>query len=167
MNPLDNLKDIQNPSEIGSWPPAYGWWILALLTILIIYIAIKWAMHFKQQRRAKKQALKEIESLVLEQKNVVPQLNQILKRVALVYFPDISVQSLHGEKWVDFLVSSLSNKHSLTNTEQMTKFQNNLYQNQAVAMSEIIQHKEVVKQWVKLAVPPSKKTTQTLELKYA
>jgi len=32
-NPLVNLKDIHLPPPVSFWPPAPGWWILALLMI--------------------------------------------------------------------------------------------------------------------------------------
>ena len=34
MNPLDQLKDIYIPPEVDAWPPAYGWWLIAILTSL-------------------------------------------------------------------------------------------------------------------------------------
>ncbi|WP_158968251.1 DUF4381 domain-containing protein [Paraglaciecola sp. L3A3] len=167
MNPLDNLKDIQNPAEIGNWPPAYGWWLLALVAILVLFIAIKWVLHFKQQRQAKQQALKEIELINIEQPHAATQLNQILKRVALEYFPSCSVQKLHGEQWVNFLIKTLPNKQAGKNSEQITQLQNSLYQKQTIEAKEIAQHKHTVQQWVKLAVPPSKNISQTLEQEHA
>ena len=36
-NPLVNLKDIHLPSPVSFWPPAPGWWILAVLLISSLF----------------------------------------------------------------------------------------------------------------------------------
>ena len=34
-NPLINLKDIHLPPAVAIWPPAPGWWIVAVVLLLM------------------------------------------------------------------------------------------------------------------------------------
>ena len=43
-NPLVNLKDIHLPPPVPFWPPAPGWWILALLLISTLFIGGVWLL---------------------------------------------------------------------------------------------------------------------------
>jgi len=36
LNPLDSLRDIHLPEDPGFWPPAIGWWIVGVLSSLVI-----------------------------------------------------------------------------------------------------------------------------------
>ena len=48
-DPLAQLRDIHLPEPIGWWPPAPGWWLLALVFLsALIYVALWW-----RQRRAR------------------------------------------------------------------------------------------------------------------
>ena len=41
-NPLVNLKDIHLPPPVSFWPPAPGWWILAVLLITSLFFGGVW-----------------------------------------------------------------------------------------------------------------------------
>lgn len=106
---LSKLHDIQLPAPISWWPMAPGWYLLILLGLLLI------AFLFYRTRRhylhglAKRQALQLIENLEQEnQRERNSQLSsmkvsELLRRVALVYFPREEVASLQGEAWLAFL----------------------------------------------------------------
>jgi len=50
QNPLDMLRDIHLPGEVSAWPPAPGWWILAILSIAFIL----WIVRFFLKNISKK-----------------------------------------------------------------------------------------------------------------
>lgn len=106
---LSQLKDIHLPDPVTLWPLAPGWYVvIALVLILIIWLAYlvnKW--HFNAL--AKKQALnllKMYKKQYEEDKNtqlLSARISELLRRVALVYYPRQEVASLHGDAWLDFL----------------------------------------------------------------
>ena len=64
-DPLNQLADIHLPSEISSWPPAYGWWIITVLILIVAYIAIRWFIIRRKNNQYKVEAatlLSEIKS---------------------------------------------------------------------------------------------------------
>ncbi len=60
---LSSLKDIQEPAAIGWWPPAPGWWALAIMGVgsliaLMFYLWRRWRKHrWYRQARAHLQAI--------------------------------------------------------------------------------------------------------------
>ncbi len=84
-NPLLKLKDIYLPPPVSFWPPAPGWWILALLfTLVLIFGGIQFE--------------KAPDELAL-----LRSLSQLLRRLALTFYTNEQVASLHGTAWLDFL----------------------------------------------------------------
>lgn len=108
-DPLAQLKDIHLPTPIGWWPLAPGWYVLIAL-VLLSAIALAYRIYQKHRYAlAKKQALVLLNSYQkrYEQEQNVPQtsalVSELLRRVALVYFPREQVAGLHGEDWLNFL----------------------------------------------------------------
>lgn len=106
---LAHLRDIHLPQAIGWWPPAPGWWILFVLSVITLVIAIGAIRTQYRAARAKKQALLLLDKY---QKNynasgnkqqAASEVSELLRRVALVYFPRNQVAGLQGEEWIDFL----------------------------------------------------------------
>ncbi len=109
---LEQLRDLQLPDAIGLWPPAPGWWLLALLVLtLLIWLGIK-LYRQRQRNRYRRQALHELARLGqsdLKQQQPqqwLQQLNQLLRRAALAAYPAAQVAPLSGAAWVEFLYSS-------------------------------------------------------------
>lgn len=106
---LAQLHDIHLPEPIGWWPLAPGWYLLALLVIAMLVTAIIFAVRYYKNGRAKRQALRLLETYRRQyQQDRNSQLNaarvsELLKRVALVYFPRSKVASLQGDAWILFL----------------------------------------------------------------
>lgn len=108
-DPLAQLRDIHLPNAIGWWPLAPGWYILMGLLLLLLsawaYFLYKKALY----ARAKKQALALLQSYEEQytQDNNGPlfsaRISELLRRVALVYYPRHEVASLQGEAWLNFL----------------------------------------------------------------
>ena len=50
-NPLDQLRDIHLPEPISWWPPAPGWWILAVASCALLAWILKY-LHQPLSRQA-------------------------------------------------------------------------------------------------------------------
>lgn len=108
-NPLAQLKDIHLPAPVSWWPLAPGWYLLMLLVLLLL-VYLTYAAHQRYRAAlAKKQALVLLASYqeqYAQDANVArtsAQISELLRRVALVYFPRAQVASLYGEAWLHFL----------------------------------------------------------------
>jgi len=49
-NPLINLKDIHLPPAVAIWPPAPGWWIVAVVLLLIVVFCGMWISRRFERR---------------------------------------------------------------------------------------------------------------------
>lgn len=111
---LAQLADIHLPPAVGFWPPAPGWWILtAVLLTLIIYGAQKY-LRYSRLHKVCDHALAELELCYQKlaqadgnpeqlQLRFVNEVNSVIRRVALVHFPQSGIASLDGSAWVDFI----------------------------------------------------------------
>jgi hypothetical protein len=116
-DPLSDLADIHLPPPVSPWPPAPLWWMLAALVLgLIAYACLVWFRRWQLLQR-QQHALDEIrQARALWQQTAdketiaTPALlhtcNSVLKRVALVHYPETTVASLNGSRWLAFLDQS-------------------------------------------------------------
>jgi hypothetical protein len=103
------LKDLHLPEAIGWFPPAIGWWLLALLIPLTIALC-----YWLYQRLTRKTALKSAKQQLLliktspvnNQQKLV-ELSALLRRVAISVAPRSETASLTGVVWLAFLDSSM------------------------------------------------------------
>ena len=156
MNPLENLKDIRTPPSIESWPPAYGWWLLVIIVLVGVCLLTIWLVKARKLRLAKRQALKALKQIDGSNLDSVSQLNQLLKRVAMTYFPNQNVQEMHGAKWTDFLVKTLPNKKAKDFSVSFELMQQTLYQSHTSENTEFPSYCQSVETWIKHALPPNK-----------
>ncbi|MGD0958560.1 MAG: DUF4381 domain-containing protein [Methylomonas sp.] len=104
------LKDIHLPEAIGFWPPAPGWYMLAVLLPALAVLSI-WA--FKRARR--KTVFKSAGQMLLaiKQDNSLDGLQTLtalsawLRRVAISTAPRENVAGLSGAAWLAYLDSRL------------------------------------------------------------
>ncbi len=110
---LSQLADIHLPEPVSFWPPAPGWWVLALL--LLIAAVLAWRSYSRAHARAevRRRAIAELDRCMQRYNDAddsdsarlryVNEVNSVLRRVALVHFPDSNAASLSGREWVDFI----------------------------------------------------------------
>lgn len=108
-DPLAQLKDIHLPTPISWWPLAPGWYaVITLIVFLCIFILYRFYKNYCHAK-AKKHALI---LLTHYQKHYEKEgdvawtsahISELLRRVALAYYPREKVASLHGEDWLLFL----------------------------------------------------------------
>lgn len=103
------LKDIHLPDSINWWPPAPGWWLLAVLLPLVIAAAV---YLFKRLRRrtALKTAGKLLAAIRRNQRpdklQTLAALSALLRRVAISTAPRADVAGLSGQAWLAYLDAS-------------------------------------------------------------
>ena len=108
-NPLLKLKDIHLPPPVSFWPPAPGWWILALLFTLVLIFGGLWLLRRHKRRKPITEALKMLKELQIQFEKapdelaLLRSLSQLLRRLALTFYTNEQVASLHGTAWLDFL----------------------------------------------------------------
>jgi hypothetical protein len=109
---LTKLHDIKLPSPIGWWPLAPGWYLLLALILILITVLIYLARRAYLNARPKRQALQLLEAYKQEYQRehnsqaCSMKISELLRRVALVYFPREEVASLQGEAWLNFLTKT-------------------------------------------------------------
>jgi len=108
------LADIHLPEQIIWWPPAPGWWILTLITLLLIYSIYQFIKKKLHQAKYKKQAREELQKISRfwqKQQNLIAtasHLSSLIRRIALadnkgLNNKQISIASLTDEQWLLYL----------------------------------------------------------------
>ena len=106
---LSQLHNIHPPTPVPFWPPAPGWWIVAILVILFIMVAGWIYRRYYLSQAFKRMALKILKQLRQDYQcsgesiQLVMALSILLRRVALVKFPRHQVAGLIGRSWLQFL----------------------------------------------------------------
>jgi hypothetical protein len=164
MNPLDQLKDIQLPPEVSNWPPAYGWWLVAIFFLALLIFTIIWLLKWHHKRLAKRHGLIELSNIRSDDEDWPIQLNSLLKRAAIAYFPDYKVAQMHGVKWNEFLVQQLPLKKRSGFEADFAVIQAHLYQKVSCDDKQFNQSMAAAKFWMNKALPPKKQKTQVQEV---
>ena len=108
-DPLSALRDIHLPPEPAFWPPAPGWWIVALLMALLAGASTLWGRRVARRRRPRREALRALgalrEALAAGEAphRVAAESASLLRRVALSRYPRSKVGGLTGKAWLEFL----------------------------------------------------------------
>jgi hypothetical protein len=114
MEPLIyQLRDIHGPDPVFWWPPAPGWWLLALgiilglwllwklLTMLRIPAVMELTWRWDAARR-----LRELRRRVRKQqdpKESAAELSELLRRIAMARLGRSACAGLTGSDWLDWL----------------------------------------------------------------
>jgi hypothetical protein len=159
MNPLDQLKDIHLPDPVSAWPPAYGWWLIALFLITTIVASAILIRRYRRMRRAQKQALLIVDAIQATQSDWPQQVNKVLKRLAISYFPNHDVAAMHSNLWVVFLSNQLPVKKQQAFLAAINPMQEMLYRN-STDSAHFDACQQQTKLWIRSALPPSRKSTE-------
>jgi hypothetical protein len=124
MNPdlMAQLRDIHETQAVPWWPPAPGWWVLALLVLVLLAWAGKRLFSLYRDYKRRKNMLVWIDNLnstVDPQKDpqmYLSTLNRIFKVVALRAFPGQHCALMAGQEWEEFLRGKFNDKQ---NTEPL------------------------------------------------
>ncbi len=106
---LSQLRDIQAAPEAPFWPPAPGWWLLALGLLFLLVFAVR-ELHRRAQARRRRLGLvmrlgrlREEHDPEREPQAWLASVNRLLKVAAMRAFPDESPGVLTGAEWAAFL----------------------------------------------------------------
>ncbi|OIP44555.1 MAG: DUF4381 domain-containing protein [Deltaproteobacteria bacterium CG_4_10_14_3_um_filter_60_8] len=105
VDPLAGLRDLHLPAPISWWPPAPGWWGLAILGLALGFGACWW-WRSARRCRYKKIALQALARLTASQDEarlLVPEIASLLRRVAIESYGRPAVARLTGAAWLEFL----------------------------------------------------------------
>lgn len=117
---LSQLADIHLPGDVSWWPPAPGWWLLGLLLLAALAMALVFGWRYYHRRQALASALQTLDEAeqryrqktAIQAENdqaaleFITDINQTLRRVALLYFSAETIAPLSGRSWLDFLDQS-------------------------------------------------------------
>ena len=113
QDPLANLHPLREPPLIDWWPPAPGWWLLLICTLLGImalgYFLIRRFRANAYRRRALAQ-LQDLHEKYMADSNTgqyIGETNALLKSVAILAYPRRQVAASSGEEWRSFLNSKM------------------------------------------------------------
>ncbi|MFC0710328.1 DUF4381 domain-containing protein [Azorhizophilus paspali] len=122
MNPLDQLLPPIPPPAIPWWPPAPGWWLLALVALasLAVFCWLQWRrprLPGVEPVAAAQKILDPLRIAALEELAQLSkpygmpagpwlqQLNALLKRLCRAHYPDNHSHTLSGRAWLAYLDS--------------------------------------------------------------
>lgn len=104
---LPALRDIHLPAPPSVWPPAPGWWLLAVATLVALGFAVRALLRWRERAARRRRLLAEFEALrpVSDDADAVPAylsaLSAFLRRLARAVSADAAV--LRGDDWIRFL----------------------------------------------------------------
>lgn len=127
MNPIDQLQDIHLPEQISAWPPAYGWWLLLALLLALLIASFLLIRSKRRHNMARKAAIQELKQIDKHQGSWQSDINALLKRVCVSYFPNENAAGLYGQDWIEFLSDKLPEKAKSPFVATMTAWQKQLY----------------------------------------
>ncbi len=110
MNPENlPLRDIHLPPEIGFWPPALGWWLLAFSILLLLawWVHRMWRQSTGSGNQLLSPAWRELERIEThyrdDQAALIKALSVLLRRVAMTHYGRSKTAGLTGDAWLQLL----------------------------------------------------------------
>lgn len=107
---LQQLRDIHLPAAPGWWPPAIGWWLLALILagalVWMIRGLIRRWRRFRPARSARalyREVSQELRSGAISQAQYVHRTNELLKRFVMHGLQDHAIGPESGDRWLRYL----------------------------------------------------------------
>lgn len=109
---LDQLQNLHLPEPVSSFPSAPGW-LLALMVLLITALLVAKVTHLLIVKNAyRRLAVKQLHDIYQlygthqSDQKLLADINQLLKSVAILRYPQSFCAKLSGVNWQDFLSRS-------------------------------------------------------------
>lgn len=105
-NWLSQLAPDHAPAPPNAWPPAPGWWVVAVATLIAIALLARWWRD--PRRRTRRTALQELQHIRTSDGDgaaVARAIQNLLRRYALTVFGRHTIARLTGEAWLQFVAA--------------------------------------------------------------
>jgi hypothetical protein len=109
-NLLEQLRDLQLPAEPVWWPPAPGWWLLAVLAIAGMVVLVRRISAAIRRRRPIREARTLYQKLhndylsgTIDDRSYLHESNELLKRLLIHGLHDNSARKANDEDWLRIL----------------------------------------------------------------
>jgi|TARA_B110000971_G_C19956396_1_gene475836 hypothetical protein len=119
-DPLAQLRDIRLPIEPDWWPLAFGWWIIAALTLVGCIVLARLLINAYQIRRPIRAAQQLMQDLFAEHSlggltdlEFVHRSNTLLKRLLVAALDMETLAKASNSQWLEAL-DSISGSHDFT-----------------------------------------------------
>lgn len=105
------LRDIHLPADPSWWPPAPGWWLLAVIGLASLAAIVFWWRRHLARRRWRRLVFSELDAIAAahsakpDAQRLASEVSQLLRRASRLRDP--SAPTLRGEAWLVFLDSVL------------------------------------------------------------
>jgi type II secretory pathway pseudopilin PulG len=103
------LRDIHLPAEPGIWPLAIGWWLMILVSLIVIYFVYKFIQKQNKKRQLVNLMQQQLQSIQDEYKQhqdkhkLAIAISELLKRFVRHILGDNNATALTGDKWIAYL----------------------------------------------------------------
>jgi len=107
-DPLSNLRGIHMPDPVSFWPPAIGWWLLILMSVVLVFLGY-WGFKYYFRPNIRKDAMIELDMLnqgLIQDRSYHQfyiNVSILVRRIAITIFGRSKVAGLSGENWLLFL----------------------------------------------------------------
>jgi hypothetical protein len=117
-DPLQQLRDVHMPMDPAWWPPAIGWWLLAI----VLAAGVAWLIVTTKRAHARKRPVREARALIdrlfdqarsgaMTPIEFLHAGNEVLKRALVPGLGQREFASLAGEKWLHALDTITETDH--------------------------------------------------------
>jgi hypothetical protein len=108
QDPLAQLEDIRLPEAISAWPPAWGWWLLALIVIGTVWAVVFIVRRHRLRNAYRVSALLELDHIYKafnpeKKSDYLQAISILLRRTAISGHGDYFDASIKGETWLSWL----------------------------------------------------------------
>ena len=106
---LAELRDWHFPDPVSWWPPALGWWLVVIVIVMALIIAVQQGRHWRRRtamQRAARRELVELQRALAasgDRRRYLAEVSRLVRRLALVRYPQAQVAGLTGAAWLAFL----------------------------------------------------------------
>ncbi len=156
MNPLDNMKDIHLAAPIHQWPIALGWWLVALILLIMLGLTVIKARQWVQTRKQMSALALTIEEIKITQRWPTT-VNSLFKRIAMTYLPECHAEQLSTSDWLNWLTAVMPNKYQNEFRSDYQQLLSQLYQANADENLEVLTYHRWAHLWMRNAHAISKK----------